>query len=110
MGSDGGKRGQRAGIVEFLFDELRSAFQDIRQKVFEEGWFGRVVTAAPVVEMDHREAERGELYSADHQPLRDPRQVPVPHNPSFEELWGPRTQPDNPAELAKERDGHDFDR
>jgi hypothetical protein len=107
MGEGGGKRG-RAGIVEFLFDELRSAFQDIRQKVFEEGWFGRVVTAAPVVEMDHRDAEHGGLYAADHQPVRDER-APLAHNPSFEELWGPRERANN-VDIPKEHGGLDIDR
>ena len=58
------------GILGFLFDERRGAIQDIRQRVVEEGWFGRVVTAAPVVEVDHSLGrERGGLYSDDHRPL-----------------------------------------
>ena len=45
-----GERGRSQSLGEFLFSELRQAFQDIRQKVVEEGWFGRVVSAAPVVD------------------------------------------------------------
>jgi hypothetical protein len=39
-----------ASLGEFLFAELRSAIQDVRQKLVEEGWFGRVVTPAPVTD------------------------------------------------------------
>jgi len=106
MGSDGGRRGQRAGIVEFLFDELRSAFQDIRQKVFEEGWFGRVVTAAPVVEMDRSPIDP----AADSHSIAPNTDIAAPQRrPTFEELWGPRERA-NHVDIPKDRDGHDFDR
>lgn len=79
------------GMGEYLFAELRQAFQDIRQKIIEEGWFGRVVTAAPVVEVDHALTQdaRG-FYGDDHHPLSPERSVPIDHRPSFEELWRPR--------------------
>lgn len=44
-GQDDGSR--RAGLGTFLFDEIRRAFQDIRQRVVEEGWFGRITTPLP---------------------------------------------------------------
>jgi hypothetical protein len=74
-------------MAAYLFAELRQAVQDIRQKVVEEGWFGRVTTAAPVVEVD-REHERG-IHGDEHTP-------PPAHErtgerrPSFEEQWAPR--------------------
>jgi len=40
-----------AGIGEFLALEAGHAVDDIRQRLFEEAWFGRVVTAAPVVDV-----------------------------------------------------------
>lgn len=39
-------------LFDFLFREAANAIQDVRQKVVEEGWFGRVVTAAPVIEVE----------------------------------------------------------
>lgn len=72
-------RGERPpSIGEYLFAELRQAFQDIRQKVIEEGWFGRVVTAAPVVEVSPLEQERVVEPSG-----------PAEQRRSFEELWRP---------------------
>ena len=40
-------RPQSAG--EFLSQEARLAVRDIRQRLFEEAWFGRVVTGQPRV-------------------------------------------------------------
>jgi hypothetical protein len=37
--------------ADYLFNEARHAVHDIRQKLFEEAWFGRVVTAEPVMEV-----------------------------------------------------------
>ena len=85
------------GLGEFLFNELRQAFQDIRQKVVEEGWFGRVVSAAPVIEMD-----------------REPRSDPMPQQAeglreqsgrSFDELWAPR----EPAKTARDVPSHEIE-
>ncbi|MDQ0462956.1 hypothetical protein QO010_000704 [Caulobacter ginsengisoli] len=80
--------GERSGggLLAFLFDELASAIQDVRQKAVEEGWFGRTVTAAPVIDV-----ERGALG----------------HRPSFEEEWAPRQQAGEPQ---LEQGGHDLDR
>jgi hypothetical protein len=41
-----------SAVGPYIFGEARYAAQDIRQKLFEEAWFGRVVTAAPVIEID----------------------------------------------------------
>lgn len=79
MSEDAGRRTKPVGIAEFLFNELRQAFQDVRQKVVEEGWFGRVVTAAPVVELGKETPEA-------HDSRRE-------HRPTFEELWGTRPAP-----------------
>jgi hypothetical protein len=88
------KRARPASIGEYLFNELRQAFQDIRQKVLEEGWFGRVVTAAPVVEIDKGQP-------ADE--LAPERRA------SFEELWSPRERAPQPAEQEHSQE-MDFDR
>ena len=93
------------GIGEYLFAEMRQAFQDIRQKLVEEGWFGRVVTAAPVVEVDHALAsERGGLYGDDHRPMREIGAAPAEHRPSFEDLWRPREGGEPTADHAQEHD------
>jgi len=79
----------------------------MRQKVVEEGWFGRVVTAAPVVEVDRALTQdaAASLYGDDHSPLKS---GPTPAvRPSFEELWAPREA--SPADIAQER-GIDIDR
>ena len=88
-----GERSKPQSIGEFLFNELRQAFQDVRQKVLEEGWFGRVVSAAPVIEME-REQPPAQLGA-----LGDRR-------PSFEEMWATH-EPQSPAELSH---GIDIDR
>lgn len=35
---------REVGLFAYLFNELGRAFTDIRQRVVEEGWFGRVTT------------------------------------------------------------------
>lgn len=101
MGGDNGAR--RPGLVESLFNELRSAFQDVRQKVIEEGWFGRVVSAAPVVEMDHAR-ERGGLYGDDHRPTLDGHAPEPGQRASFEDQWAARDPSAQPADHAHEQD------
>ncbi len=92
------------GIGEFLFNEIRSAFQDVRQKVVEEGWFGRVVTPAPVVEVGKEGPEAIGLGNRPtiHEGLEQRR-------PSFEEQWAPRERSADAAEIQKEH-SHDFER
>ena len=98
------ERPNSQGILGFLFDELRSAMQDIRQKVVEEGWFGRVVSPAPVVEMDRSLGrERGGLYSDDHRPALTVGAATPKRAPSFEELWKPREPGEQPADIGKDR-------
>lgn len=96
MSGEGRKR--PPSIAEFLFGEIRSAFQDMRQKVLEEGWFGRVVTPAPVIEVGRESPESIGLGDG----LGERR-------PSFEELWAPREREPNPTEIQKPH-GHDLDR
>jgi hypothetical protein len=45
------KRRESLGLGEHLGHEARSAIHDIRQKIFEEAWFGRVVTGQPMIEV-----------------------------------------------------------
>lgn|GEM_PF-3304752 len=103
--SDGDKgRTKPLGLGEFLFNEIRSAFQDVRQKVLEEGWFGRVVTPAPVIEVGKEGPEAIGLGNRPtiHDGLGERRQ-------SFEELWAPRA-PDAPKPELDKSHGHDIDR
>lgn len=89
------ERTKPSGLGEFLFNELRQAFQDIRQKVVEEGWFGRVTTAKPVVEIPFQALEGD---SAGHDLSHERR-------PSFEELWAPK----EPC-VERSQDSLDLDR
>lgn len=104
MSGDNSGRTKPPGIGEFLFNEIRAAFQDMRQKVVEEGWFGRVVTPAPVIEVGKDGPEAIGLGDRPtvHDGLGQRRQ-------SFEELWAPRERSAEPADLSKEQ-GHGIDR
>lgn len=90
-------QGQPAGIFDFLFGEMRSAVQDVRSKLIDEGWFGR--RAAPPSQLDapslgwHREPTGTSA--------GPPRQ-------SFEEAWAPRERGDTPD--VGEPAGPDLDR
>ena len=98
MNKDAGGAKRPAGLVEYLFAELRHAFQDVRQKALEEGWFGRVVTAAPVVEMDRQGQDRDAFYGDTHS-------LAPEKAPSFEELWKPRERSqDNALEQPSQPD------
>jgi hypothetical protein len=57
-------------LGEYIAHEARHAIHDIRQKVFEEAWFGRAVTAEPVME------------------IAKDRDDDKSRQPSFDELWG----------------------
>lgn len=87
------------GFLGALFNELRYAVQDIRQKVVEQGWFGQVTSAKPVIEM-HTTTEPGpkseDLYGQD---LRSP----LERRPSFEEQWQTR-EPGQQPESGKDRE------
>ncbi len=86
-------------IFDFLFREAAQAIQDVRQKVVEEGWFGRVVTAAPVIEIE----KLGEMSAADLYG-RGPAIEP-PQTASFEELWAPR---ERGVDASGPEQGHDL--
>jgi len=71
MASDKSERVPSA--AEYLRHEARYGVQDIRQKLFEEAWFGRVVTPAPVIE----------TRSPDRETPSEPER-----RPKFEDVWG----------------------
>jgi hypothetical protein len=104
MSGDQSGRNKPPSIGEFLFNEIRSAFQDVRQKVIEEGWFGRVVTPAPVIEVGKEGPEAIGLGNRPtiHEGLGQRR-------PSFEEQWAPRERSAETADIQKTH-GHDLDR
>jgi hypothetical protein len=80
-------------MADFLFNEWRQAIQDIRQKVVEQGWFGRVTTPKPVVEMPFQTIETNSP--------TDPAQE---RRPSFEEQWAPKDRTEAPRDRAPEHD------
>jgi hypothetical protein len=88
MGEDAKGR-KPLSVADYLWGELRQAFQDVRQKLVEEGWFGRVVTAAPVVEMERDQSPENASRNAPAQPERD--------HPSFDEMWAVREHASSPA-------------
>jgi hypothetical protein len=86
MASDKDKSERVASAGEYLRNEARYGVQDIRQKLFEEAWFGRAVTPAPVVEMQTPEPE------VSKEPERHPK---------FEDVWGPSS-----PSTARDQRGH----
>jgi hypothetical protein len=96
MSREAGVRTKPSGLGAFLFNELRQAFQDIRQKAVEEGWFGRVTTAKPVIEMPFQATD----------PI-PPEEDGLLHErrPSFEELWAPKE-----PHVERSQDSLDLDR
>jgi hypothetical protein len=89
MSNDEEHRARPASIAASLFDEVRRAIQDIRQRVVEEGWFGRITT--PLQRDHHSIGQTGP-------------EAPAPERgASFEDLWprheGPVREP-----------GHELDR
>jgi hypothetical protein len=82
-------RSQRpSSLGDYVAHEARHAIHDIRQKLFEEAWFGRVVTAAPVMEVIR-----------DHEPGR-----------SFDELWGRSPRGEERPDHSPERDEPEIER
>lgn len=75
----------------FAAHEARNAVHDIRQKLFEEAWFGRVTTAAPIMEVS-RDGDMDRSQRA-----------------RLDELWGRAIEERGPAG-AKERDEPPIDR
>ena len=102
---------ERKTFIGAVVDEIAYAFDDIRQKLVEEGWFGRTVTPAHVQEMDGplpdvdtlnlmsegrwppQEVKREDLYGRDPEPPRR----------SFEEEWAVREPQERSAEADPER-------
>jgi hypothetical protein len=79
------------GLGDYFGHEARSAIHDIRQKLFEEAWFGRVVTGQPMMEVS--------------------RETPIDkmNRVAFDELWG-RALDHREAEHTKDRDEPDIER
>ena len=77
---------------DYVANEARQAIHDVRQKLFEEAWFGRVVTAEPVMEVfRERDAERD-------------------RQPTFDDLWGRSRDGQEQPEPAKTRDEPEIER
>ena len=75
-------------LADFVGNELQYAVYDVRQKVFEEAFFGRVVTAAPVMEV-----VRGQDVAR-----------------SFDEVWGRSPDGQEQPERKPDRDEPDIER
>jgi hypothetical protein len=95
MTADRDKSERVASAGEYLRNEAHYAVQDIRQKLFEEAWFGRAVTPAPVVEVQAPEPNSA------NEPERRPK---------FEDVWGPSPRDVSDRNREKERDGPDIER
>ncbi len=79
-------------LGEFVAHEARHAIHDIRQKLFEEAWYGRAVTAEPVMEITkEREADRS-------------------YRPSFDELWGRSAAGEEQPKLGRSLDAPEIER
>jgi hypothetical protein len=101
MSGNDGRRTRPPGIGEFLFNELRQAFQDIRQKVVEEGWFSRVTTPKPVVELGREPIE---------EPVHGQREIAPEYRPSFDDLYRPMERSPEAREHGREHSHqHDID-
>lgn len=92
------EQGQPAGILEILFGEMRSAVQDIRSKLIDEGWFGRRAGASP---QQNLARDWGGPSIHDQPGLSISR-------PPFEEQWAARAPGE--ARDAAEPGGMDLDR
>lgn len=100
----------RASLLDRLAQGVGEAVTDIRQKVVEEGWFGRAVTPPPLPEGFAREptgvpsfAERCGLGEASREEVYG-RDMPVPSptsGRSFAERCG--LTPEPPAPTPEER-------
>ncbi|MBI1262765.1 MAG: hypothetical protein GC184_13685 [Rhizobiales bacterium] len=102
-------RAKPEGIAEYLFNELRYALRDIRQKVVEEGWFGRIVTPTGETGASPEFTKSESLYGDDHQPMQATQAEAPERRPSFEERWAVREGPEAPATLEQSHE-IDFDR
>jgi hypothetical protein len=99
MASDRDEPKRVASAGEYLLNEARYGVQDIRQKLFEEAWFGQVVTPAPVIEARLPEKEVAS------EPERTPER-----RPKFEDVWGtPSGRPEHDKH-AKGRDEPNIER
>jgi hypothetical protein len=72
------------GVFSYLFGELGRAVQDIRQRVVEEGWFGRITTP---LQRDHTPASQA------------PAERPI----TFDDLWPRHEGPDREPGLEPDR-------
>lgn len=82
-----------AGLFDALFSGIGDAIADIRQRVVEEGWFGRIVTGDPVEvtrRSDYRDIQP-EGRSFEEMWEADPEHLPeaLDHLRGMDELWMP---------------------
>lgn len=85
-----GERGVGSGgLAEFLFQQFRSAVEDARAKLIDEGWFGRRSNAPGGHDLGHEWAGPSIHDTPDK----------APASSSFEEQWAPREPGPSPAEV-----------
>jgi hypothetical protein len=109
MATDKPERVATAG--EYLLNEARYGVQDIRQKLFEEAWFGRAVTLGPAADIDKSQLgdlqpniqPSGQQRRDDSEDVPDQRDAPK-HRPSFEDVWG---TPSHSPETSEHEKGHE---
>ncbi len=108
-----GRDRSQESLADALFGELRGAFRDIRQKLIEEGWFGRVVSAKPVVEVNQAAPAEPGIQGASRRTEFDDALSRAPDEPfeppkSFEDLWMPHET--EHQRRQRQRGEHDMDR
>lgn len=79
-----------SGIGSFIASEVRHAVHDIRQRLFEEAWFGRPVSTELVIDISREQGNARE------------------REPSFEDLWGRSREPN--SQPAPDLDQPELDR
>lgn len=99
MASDRDEPKRVASAGDYLLNEARFGVQDIRQKLFEEAWFGRALTPTTGVESPTPTPE----------PPRETERTPE-HRPKFEDVWGTSSGRPEHDEHAKGRDEPNIER
>lgn len=112
------------GLLDFVADEARNAVREVRQRLFEEAWFGRVVTVEPVEvhhghqhqhahehqhEHEHKHAHEHRRAPREEVAANSPAQSPAAaeeRRPTFDELWRPGIS----GERTPERDMPEIER
>jgi hypothetical protein len=78
------KESTEIGLLDFIFAEIGQGIADVRQRVVEEGWFGR---ASP-------QSVSADSFTPSEMTLQHGQEPTAYRQPSFEELWAPNARSD----------------